>query len=153
MFSLPPTVVNTSVQWQKPYFSSISNSQSFPCWTSRSLGPINAKRSRHVVKHVSNSTHPVIFGIGTVECIVAVIRGSWSDLLLSISFNYCLKKKRQLHSVVWPREEARIREGKRGRCLFLIPGLCGESSRRGREMRMQVSEQLPPAQEGRKSFR
>lgn len=40
------------------------------------------------MKHGSNSTRPVIFGIGTVECIVAVIRGSWSDLvLLSICFN------------------------------------------------------------------
>lgn len=45
------------------------------------------------MKHGSNSTHPVIFGIGTVECIVAVIRESRSDLvLLSICFNSSLYK-------------------------------------------------------------
>lgn len=47
------------------------------------------------MKPGSNSTRPLIFGIGTVECIVAVIKGSWSGLgLLSVRFNSRLTKKR-----------------------------------------------------------
>lgn len=69
--------------------------------------------------------------------------------------------QRQLHAAVWPRETGEEKEGrgKKGeRRLFLIPGFCracGESSRRDRDKRKRVSEraELPPAQEGRKSFR
>lgn len=78
------------------------------------------KRSRHIVKRGSNSTHPVIFGIGTVECIVAVIK---RELVRSGAAQHMLQLQplqRQLHAAVWPREtgEEGGREGeekKRGR--------------------------------------
>lgn len=112
------------------------------------------------MKHVSNSTHPVIFGIGTVECIVAVIRGSWSDLvLLSICFNSSLYRDSStlLFGLGKTGEEGgRERKKKQERRLFLIPGFyraCGESSQRDRDKRKKVSEQsfLQPRKEGRVS--
>lgn len=116
----------------------------------------NAKRSRHNVKHGSNSTHPVIFGIRTVECIVAVIRGSWSDLVLpSMWFNSSLYKDSSM-LLFGLRKQARGGGREGGRGVALIPGYCracGESSRRDGDKRKKVSEQsfLRPRKEGRVS--
>lgn len=121
----------------------VRHSPSVPLLDQSFYETLNAKRSRHTVKHGSNSTHPVIFGIGTVECIVAVMRGSWSDpVLLSICSN-CSLCQRQLHAAVWLRETSAQKGGreKRGRGVsFLIPGFCracGES--RDGDWRKKVS--------------
>lgn len=97
------------------------------------------------MKPGSNSTRPLIFGIGTVECIVAVIKGSWSGLgLLSVRFNSRLTKKRtrererdietdrerELSAAVWLHKLWQQGEKRVQRSLVLISGFCracGES--------------------------
>ncbi len=114
------------------------------------------------MKHGSNSTHPVIFGIRTVECIVAVIRRSWSDLvLLSICFNSSLYKDSStllfgLRKQARRRKRGREGEKKGDRRLFLIPGFCGacgKKSQRDGDKRKKEGEQsfLQPRKEGRVS--
>lgn len=101
-------------------------------------------------KEVDNSTHPVIFGIGTVECIVAVIK---RELVRSGAAQHMLQLQ-HLKKTFGLGKQARRRKGeKKGeRRLFLIPVFCracGESSQR----RRQESEPsfLQPRKEGRVS--
>lgn len=96
------------------------------------------------MKHGSNSTHPLIFGIGTVECIVAVIK---RELVRSVAAQHIRSElqplKRRLHAAVWlpeTRERREARERKEERRLLLIPGFCracGES--RDTDQRKKVS--------------
>lgn len=81
----------------------------------------------NAIKIGSNSTHPVIFGIGTVECIVAVVRAAQRLMQLQ-------PLQRRLHAAVGLGETGE--EG--GRRLFSFLGTAelvvrAETETRGRK--------------------
>lgn len=77
----------------------------------------------------SSSTYPVIFGIRTVECIVAVIQEGAGQIwcffcfVFSTGFNSSLNKNRV--TAAYPQGDGLGgRKERRGVMLLLIPGLC-----------------------------
>lgn len=85
------------------------------------------------------STHPVIFGIGTVECIVSSDK---TELVRSCALGHCSLWSKEPTQQFGSRRQA---EGVSGPQAGLVLGAVTETA--------EGNAELPPAQEGRTSFR